>query len=581
MMYLSAWMGISQAAAGALVAAVWQGFLLAVVAWAGLKLVPKTPAAVRFAIWFAVFLVVAGLPVVSLLRPAVGGGGGRGAWLTLDARWCVAIAGVWALASVVRAGTLVVAGFRLRALWKRAEVVEILHPTHRDDAAMNGAQMSSEACEVRAVGPFDCTQGSMPTLATIQPSRRWGTRFGGGRTAVVCVSDEVDRPSVIGFFSPKILIPRWLIEKLTAEELRQIVLHETGHLGRADDWMNLAQKIALVVFPLNPALAWVERRLCFERELACDERVLAETGAPKAYAACLAGLAEYRLERRGGALRLALGFGGALGRESELGRRVRRILERGPSMRPVHARLVMGAAMLGLMFGAVELGRCPEIVGFRVQGSGASLQAGVQVNPIHGDKTAVNGARGFGVQAVVFHPVGEPLSQQPTHDDKAVVNGARGFGVQAVVFHPAGEPLSQQPTHDDKAVMNGAPRLVKVSAKRQPTLRGEAAKDGPPRVVAMRQAIVASTHVSESRPFGKLRAGYGAPRQWMMVTSWRSDGVRVVMTTERVPVSERGYTPRMVADYEAGGDDVNASPQQDVYQYAAVPVQGGWLLFQL
>ncbi len=143
----------------------------------------------------------------------------------------------------------------------------------------------------------------------------------GSRHAELCVSDEVDRPTVIGFFAPKILIPTWLVEKLTAEELEQIVLHEAGHLSRADDWMNLLQKIALVVFPLNPALAWVERRLCFERELACDERVLEATGAPKAYAACLASLAEHRLGRRGLALAL-----GALGRESELGQRVRRIL---------------------------------------------------------------------------------------------------------------------------------------------------------------------------------------------------------------------------------------------------------------
>ena len=117
------------------------------------------------------------------------------------------------------------------------------------------------------------------------------------------MSDEVDRPTVIGFFSPKILIPGWLLEKLTAAELEQIVLHEAGHLGRADDWMNLLQKIALVIFPLNPALAWVERRLCFERELAVDERVLqafaGKPGAAKAYAECLTTLAEYRLGRRG------------------------------------------------------------------------------------------------------------------------------------------------------------------------------------------------------------------------------------------------------------------------------------------
>ncbi len=121
----------------------------------------------------------------------------------------------------------------------KIEGTSVLHPTRDSEAVMNRAPVM---CERSGVG---------------------------SRRAELCVSDEVDRPTVIGFFAPKILIPTWLVEKLTATELEQIVLHEAGHLGRADDWMNLLQKIALVVFPLNPALAWVERRLCFERELAC------------------------------------------------------------------------------------------------------------------------------------------------------------------------------------------------------------------------------------------------------------------------------------------------------------------------
>jgi BlaR1 peptidase M56 len=374
-MHLSALLGVSQAATGSLVAAVWQGFLLAVAAWAGLRLLPKTPAAVRFAIWFAVFLVVAALPAISLWPHAgAARAGGHGAWLTLDSRWCLAIAAVWAIASLVRAATLVVAAFRVRALWKRAEPVK--HP---------------------------------------------GLGQMGARAAQICVSDEVDRPSVIGFFSPKILIPRWLIEKLTAEELRQIVLHEAGHLHRADDWVNLVQKIALVVFPLNPALVWVERRLCFERELACDERVLRTTGAPKAYAACLASLAESRLGRRGLALSL-----GALGRESELGRRVRRILGRGERMRPVHARLVLAGAMLGLLVGSVELARCPQLVAFSGQGVENRVQA--------------SAGSGFRAEAVVFHPevARSQSGLEPTHRDAAAMDGAPRMVTarQAIVARP-------------------------------------------------------------------------------------------------------------------------------------------------
>jgi hypothetical protein len=423
----------AQVATGSLVAAVWQGLLLAVAAWAGLRMLPKTPAGVRFAIWFGVFLVVAGLPVVSLFGHSTGAAG-RGAWLTLDSRWSLAIAGVWLGASLVRAVELAVSAFRLRALWRRAVPVEI---------------------------PGTTSQGAT------------------ARNARICVSDEVDRPSVIGFLAPKILIPRWLLEKLTPAELEQIVLHEAGHLGRADDWMNLLQKVALVAFPLNPALAWIERRLCFERELACDERVLRVTGAPKAYAECLASLAEHRLARRG--MTLALG---ALGRESELGRRVTRILSRGERMRPLHSKLVLGGALLGLVFGAVELGRCPELVGFSSRTP--SLQAAeVAVRPI----------AGYGMTPVVYRP-----------------NEPGGAGV----LHP---------THSEPTGMNGARR-----------------RSGPPRKLGHEfvatvepQPTPRSTAVEASTPDESFSPGYGAARVVQVVVFTLPDGrQRVEFTEQRV-----------------------------------------------
>ena len=112
--------------------------------------------------------------------------------------------------------------------------------------------------------------------------------------------------------------------RLTTAEFGQIVLHEVGHLRRGDDWINLLQKLSLVVVPLNPVLIWIERRLCLERELACDDDVLRLTKAPKAYATCLTNLAEQRLGRRAAALSL-----GAWEKRSELARRVHSILRCG------------------------------------------------------------------------------------------------------------------------------------------------------------------------------------------------------------------------------------------------------------
>ena len=114
-------------ATSALMAAVWQGILLAAVVWLGLRPLPKTPAAVRFAIWFAVFLVVTALPLITLWphAPSAQNLAGHGAWLTLDPRWSLAIAAVWLTASALRAGTLAMAAHRTRALWKRATPIDL------------------------------------------------------------------------------------------------------------------------------------------------------------------------------------------------------------------------------------------------------------------------------------------------------------------------------------------------------------------------------------------------------------------------------------------------------------------------
>jgi hypothetical protein len=540
------WMAdLSQAATGSLVAAVWQGMLLAAAAWLGLRLLPKTPAAVRFAIWFGVFLVVTALPVIALwshgsvAEAAVG----HGPWVTVDVRWSLAIAGVWAIASMIRAGTLVLAGFRVRALWKRARPVEIdgvsgLHPTHRDETAMNGAPGVFGAQKNVPQGLKPDAAASVYGTAEAVPLSKTGWDGAWSlkktvRRAQVCTSDEVDRPTVIGFFSPKILIPEWLLGKLTPAELEQIVLHESGHLGRADDWMNLLQKIALVVFPLNPALAWVERRLCFERELACDERVLQATGAPKAYAACLATLAEYRLGRRGLALAL-----GALGRESELGQRVRRILRRGEGMRPLHAKLVLGGAMLGLLGAAAGLERCPQLVGFSAE---RSEQA-----------KAISPASGYSYQPVVFH--GEALRDQAWKsigDAAPVTRKAYSSKHIQQQSHAIGEDNGQTLTAGEQIAVSVEPVATKRLVKDDVSLPARVVRTGAQQMRQSQRDVVVT--------------------QWVVVQSWQvEDGSRVVLTT--------AGTSR---DTPKAQSAMQRVPAEDFLPYAAVPVRGGWLVFQL
>jgi beta-lactamase regulating signal transducer with metallopeptidase domain len=350
----------SRGSAPAAVAGLWQGAAVALTLALSLRLAPRVSAAHRFAVWAAGFAVVAGLPFLPLLARFNAGAHIAAAaplqnaaakpWFQLDSRWGFAIAALWLAASAFRAAGLGLHSLRLRKLWKTAAPIQ--------DAA-------SLAVKVSARRPIE-----------------------------ICSTSHLDRPSVIGFFAPRILIPDWLLGRLTRAELEQVVLHEAEHLRRHDDWINLLQKFALVLFPLNPALAWMERRLCREREMACDEAVVRRTHAPRAYAACLTSLAERRLQRgiegRGEDLSLA-----AWQRRSELVRRVHSILRGKQPLHPLAARAIVGVVGCGLLLASAELSRCPQMVAFVTAPRPHTVEI-AQLQPVSGPAAyAPQAASGF------------------------------------------------------------------------------------------------------------------------------------------------------------------------------------------
>lgn len=333
-------------AVSCLISAVWQGMVLAACVTLCLHVLPETTAAIRSFIWTAVFALVIALHVAatsanrtlslqSWHEPA----------LHLDFHWSVAIASVWILFSIVRGSQLVTSAIHLR-------------------------RIANNATPIR--GGAGCT-------AILGNSHR---------SAELCISADVESPSVIGFIAPRILIPTALLEKLSTPQLEQIVLHEMEHLRRGDDWINLLQKLSLVLFPLNPVLRWIERRICIERELACDESVLRFTQAPKAYATCLTKLAEHSLVQRKTSLALR-----AWERQSELASRVHRILRRpSVSIARFPAKIMASSLILGVLGGAAALSRCPQLVSFVPSSISVNSAVGPQVRPL------------TPFQDAVFHP---------------------------------------------------------------------------------------------------------------------------------------------------------------------------------
>jgi beta-lactamase regulating signal transducer with metallopeptidase domain len=367
---------VSVVAAEFLVASIWQGLVVVGCVAVLLRVLPGLTAAVRSVIWTAVLLLVVAGPAVSVgLREGSGSAAGRVALVHVSETWSLMLVAVWAAVSLVRVVQLMGSAVRLQSLAQSA----------------------------RAVDPSEA-------LARILR--------GNGRRVELCLSDEIDRPSVVGFFRPRILIAPELFASLSAAELEQVVLHEVEHVRRYDDWTNLLQKLSLALVPLHPVLLWVDRRMCLERELACDDRVMRQTRARKAYAACLTRLAEESLLRRG--LSLALGALGSLGRESELAGRVRRILQ-SPEKSLSRGRIWVTTAvvLLGAFAGVAELSRSPELIHFTgaaQHDTATPVLAGVDLG-----RTSLQPVRSFQGRPAQPMLVKAVMPQRPQSSFKAVV----------------------------------------------------------------------------------------------------------------------------------------------------------------
>ena len=286
-----------------------------------LRVARRQNAGTRFAIGFTALLAIAFLPLskgflghpqLSSSAPAV----------VVPESWAVYVFMAWASVAVVLLGRVV------RSLWH-------LHQLRTSCVPLDPASINPLVAQ---------------TLGRKHMSRG----------VLLSTSEKVRVPTALGLIRPTIVIPRWVLEELSAGELNQVVLHELAHLQRWDDWTNLAQQVVKALFFFHPAIWWIEKKITMEREMACDDAVLAESESPRAYAECLAHLAEKSFVQRSVALAQAL-----VGRIAQTSQRVAKILDvnrpKGNSMAWKPAVSVMvGVGVLCSLWAA----RVPELVGF-------------------------------------------------------------------------------------------------------------------------------------------------------------------------------------------------------------------------
>lgn len=301
------------------------GAALALAGWLLVKLFRGQRSSRRFAVLYVLFLLMLVLPLAGSLRhtSAVSGSArpGLAPVMVLPDAWALGIASLWGLVTLTALSPVMVSMWQLRRLRRncRPATLEQLSPLL--------AGLKQELEKPRGVS--------------------------------LLVSDTAQVPAAVGFFKPAIVVPGWLVREASPQEIRHVLLHELSHLRRRDDWSNLLQKIVKAFVFFHPAAWWMESRLMLEREMACDEMVVAHGKDTRSYCQSLAHVAQKSAARRQATLAQA-----AVGKVHHLSLRVAQML-RAPAGNAARAwKPALGVLAVASASGAFLSWSGPALVGF-------------------------------------------------------------------------------------------------------------------------------------------------------------------------------------------------------------------------
>ena len=171
----------------------------------------------------------------------------------------------------------------------------------------------------------------------------------------VAISPSIGSPMALGILRPIIVFPADLVEKLSADKLALILMHELAHVRRWDNLTLLLHRLVSAVLFFHPAVWLCGRMLRRQAEQACDDLVVCATGRSEAYARSLAHVAE-RAAHLNPLMRGIPTMNAFAATESDLAQRIRRALGGGVRRMGMRARVL--TAVLLCLLAAVTLPSC-------------------------------------------------------------------------------------------------------------------------------------------------------------------------------------------------------------------------------
>jgi beta-lactamase regulating signal transducer with metallopeptidase domain/ketosteroid isomerase-like protein len=112
------------------------------------------------------------------------------------------------------------------------------------------------------------------------------------RSVSLSLSADVRSPVLVGIWHPVILLPHDIAEWTSVEEREAMIAHELAHVARLDHFTNLLPTALNVIFFFHPLVRYGCRQFCWEREMACDDRVVDDGADAAIYAESLVKAAE-------------------------------------------------------------------------------------------------------------------------------------------------------------------------------------------------------------------------------------------------------------------------------------------------
>src|SRR5215472_18630082 len=361
----------SAAGLAAVLNTLWLALGVAAVIWLVLRLMPRVNAATRHVVWWAVLALVVLMPLATLLprrAPAEPSPARTEKQILTPTLSSSAVKPLLVTGADAPAPPL--PSTPLHAFYSRAAAVPRLHvPIEFHPGSWPSRLLflwMAVSCVLlgRIVQSYLLLRGlrNRARPAGEELAVRFEQHLRDSRTSRIpqlLVSEEVISPLAAGFLRPVVILPDPLLEEIAEPELDYVLLHELAHVARRDDWTNLMGRLAFAAFVLHPVAAWVLRRIEREREIACDDWVVAATGSAIDYATTLARLFEFCSTRRRELLATGMAY-----RSSNLGERIKVLLRprfhfsRSVSLPRVFSCVAAGLALLS--FGV----RMPEWIAF-------------------------------------------------------------------------------------------------------------------------------------------------------------------------------------------------------------------------